>query len=284
MQQQNFEFRKPREFSDLISDTFVFCRQQWKPLIKSVAVICGFFILLTVVFSFAHQNKLFSTIRNGSQPSFGIELVLSSLSGIIAYFSISLVTYSFIALYREKGNQTPSVEEVWGYFKYYFFRFLTANFLLVCLAGLGFVFCIAPGVYLYPIISIIAAVMVFENGDLSYSFSRGFRLIKGEWWASFGAMMIIMMILYAIFIAIAIPSFLLTSAATFIANAEVPTGLLLILSVFQSLAYVSIVLLYVITAICYFSLVEKKDGDSLLDRVNNIGNNDLTDNLPEEQY
>jgi hypothetical protein len=41
---------------------------------------------------------------------------------------------------------------------------------------------------------------------------------------------------------------------------------------------------YVLISLSYFSLVEGKDGEGLLERVNSIGNNGTDPNLPEEQY
>ncbi|HEX8378327.1 MAG TPA: hypothetical protein VF602_10950, partial [Pedobacter sp.] len=60
--------------------------------------------------------------------------------------------------------------------------------------------------------------------------------------------------------------------------------LVILRTVLSSFAQVFMLLPYVLISLCYFSLVEGKDGEGLMDRVNNIGNNGPDSNLPEEQY
>ena len=41
---QKVEFRKVRDFGEVISDTFLFMKQNFKPLFKAFFYLCGFFL------------------------------------------------------------------------------------------------------------------------------------------------------------------------------------------------------------------------------------------------
>jgi hypothetical protein len=45
----NIELAKPRDFGEIISDTFLFIRQNFKGLLKSFFIFCGFFMVAGAV-------------------------------------------------------------------------------------------------------------------------------------------------------------------------------------------------------------------------------------------
>src|ERR1700743_2770236 len=69
---QPLELRKSRDFGQIISDSFVFLRQNFKPLFRYLLVICGFFILVGTVTStmqYMHTGQIFTNsvaLRNES--------------------------------------------------------------------------------------------------------------------------------------------------------------------------------------------------------------------------
>ena len=66
---QNFELRKVRDFGELISDTFLFVKENLKPLLKATFQICGFFVLAMLVLSVMQQLNLQGVKTNtGSAP------------------------------------------------------------------------------------------------------------------------------------------------------------------------------------------------------------------------
>jgi predicted membrane metal-binding protein len=141
-----------------------------------------------------------------------------------------------------------------------------------------------PGIYLYPITSLISAVIVFENSSLGNAFDRGFKLIKGNWWVTFGALFIIIIVFaFAAMLAFLPITFIATGSLLF-SKYSVSMPILIIRTILSSLVHVFMILPYVVVALSYFSLVESKDGEGLLDRVNSIGQNGSDSNLPEEQY
>lgn len=290
------ELVKTRDFGEIINDTFVFIGQNWKPLLKAYAVICGFFIVANLVVALLQQHKMIDAMQttNGYSAGynfgyrlrsmFGVTYLLSFIFGILSLTSISLVPLSFIALYKEKGNVAPEVEEVWGYFKHYFFRFLGSYIVISIVLIIGFVLCFIPGIYLFPILSLIFPIIVFENAELGYSWSKSFRLIKENWWSTFGALFVSGIITYAAAMVFIIPVTLFTVGSVFVSKTAPSSSALILTTIISALCYVFYMLPTITAALCYFSLNEQKEGTGLMGRINNFGNDDLDAGLPKEEY
>ncbi len=294
--QPKIELAKTRDFGEIINDTFIFISQNWKPLLKSYAIICSFFVVASLVVALLQQHKLIDSMETTSPYStsynfgrrfgamFGLTYLLSLIFGLLKVTAITLVPLSFMALYKEKGNLAPETEEVWGYFKHYFFRVLGSYLVIgICLVA-GFVLCFVPGFYLWPILSLILPVIIFENADLGYSWSKSFQLIKENWWQTFGAIVVIWIIAYAAMMIFILPVSLITIGSMFIARSHPSSSALILTTIISALCQVFLVLTSITAALCYFSLNEQKEGTGLMGRINNFGSNDPDAGLPKEEY
>src|SRR4051812_23991500 len=118
---QKIELEQHREFGDIISDTFALFKQNFKSLIKSYLVICGVFIIGHVLLAlFIHDSVAQDDF---SSPSI-LPQFINLLFSIVSNTALTITVISYWTIYKEKGNELPEVAEVWGYFKYYFFRAL----------------------------------------------------------------------------------------------------------------------------------------------------------------
>lgn len=294
--QPKIELAKTRDFGEIINDTFTFVSQNWKPLLKSYAIICGFFVVANLVVALLQQQKLIGVMEN-QMPTiapqewrgrltamFGISYVLSLIFGLLNVTAITTVPLSFMALYKEKGNVAPETEEVWGYFKHYFVRVLGSYLIIgICLI-VGFMLCLIPGFYLWPILSLILPVIIFENVTFGYSWSKSFQLIKENWWQTFGAIVVSWIIAYAAMMIFILPVSLFTVGSLFIAKSHPSSSALILTTIISALCQVFLVLPSITAALCYFSLNEQKEGTGLMGRINNFGSNDLDAGLPKEEY
>jgi hypothetical protein len=61
-------------------------------------------------------------------------------------------------------------------------------FLTVFLAGIGFLFCIVPGVYLWISWTLVVPVVLFEEGRGRGALSRSRALVRGRWWPTCGVL------------------------------------------------------------------------------------------------
>ncbi|MDY0903858.1 hypothetical protein [Pedobacter sp. CFBP9032] len=288
---ETVEFKKRRDFGQVINDTFTFIRQNIKPLIKTYFTFCGLFVLASMATLLLQQFKMVNVINTvgGMRHTsgiglYGVEYFLSLIFSFASYSSMTVAVLSYIAIYVQKGNQTPTLDEVWGFFKYYFFRVFGSSFLLMLLLIIGFMFCLVPGFYLFPFIAMMFPIMVIENSSLSYSFSRSFSLIKENFWVTFGTLIIVWIIVYACTTLIVLPTSLFNMLSMFSSkNPQMSLTLSLITTVLQSLCQVFTIVPIITISLMYFNLVEEKESVGLMERISNFGNTEKPiDTRPEE--
>ncbi len=295
--QNKLEFRKLREFGEIINDMFQFIKQNFKPLMKTYIYLCGFFVLAGMLAAIMYQLGLkdlgfgYMGASASSNPItrfsqlFTFNYFLVIIFSVLNYTAIVVSTLSFIALYIQKDNQAPSVDEVWAYFKYYFLRVFGSSIAIGIFLVLCFLFCGLPFVYVFPAMSLFYSVMVLENGSFEYSFSRSFKLLKDQWWVTAGAIFVIWIITYACMSMASIPAIILTMAAAFTkASTGLSTLAIISATVIQYVCQVFMILPVIGVSLCYFNLVERLENTGLLERINNLGKAESDLNSTSEEY
>jgi hypothetical protein len=295
--QPNLELVKPRDFGEIINDTFIFIRQNFKPLLKYFFIFCGFFLLATAATSIVNQVKLMSSYNNlnsdtlGNAPSpfafFNLGYFITLIFMWLEYTAISVTVLCYIVLYKQNGNAVPGIDEMWGYFKFYYFKILGCSFILSLLLIAGFVFCLIPGIYLSPIFALIPTIMIIENTNFGYAFNQSFRLIKDNWWVTFGAMIVIYIVLYVASMIIILPTTIINAVnifSHFTKGSNISITATIISTVLQQIIHVFHILPVIAISLCYFNLTESKEGTGLLDRINKFGNINPDTNIAPEEY
>ncbi|MCX2431710.1 MULTISPECIES: hypothetical protein [unclassified Pedobacter] len=288
---ENIEFKKRRDFGQVINDTFTFMRQNFKPLIKTYFIFCGLFVLASMSTMLMQQYKTVNVINTmgtgASSPGlglYGIEYFLSIIFSLASYASMTVAILSYLAIYVQKGNQTPTTEEVWGFFKYYFWRVFGSSILLLLMVLVGFIFCLVPGFYLFPFVALMFPIMVIENASLSYAFGRSFKLIKDHFWITFGTLIVVWIIIYACMSMIVLPTTLFGMIGMFSSKGvHMSLTLTLISTVLQSLCQVFTIVPVITITLMYFNLIEEKENVGLMERISNFGTSEKPiDTRPEE--
>ena len=290
------EFRKIRDFGEIIGDTFLFIRQNFKPFCKALIYLCGLFILAGIVTTMVTQMQLASMGENpgtsmyarntfSSIAKFPLQFLLMILFLMLSYNAIYTTTYSYIALYIQKGNTPPTVEEVWEYFKFYFFRILGSSIVVSLFLGVCFICCIIPGIYVFPAVSIFFPIMVMENGSFGYSFERSFKLLKEEWWITAAVILIIWIITYACTTIISLPGVIIALISAF-THAEQPITktYAVVTSISQYLAQIFYTIPLIASTLIYYNLVERKESSGLMDRIDSLGQTTNQDLSNPEDY
>lgn len=282
--QPKIELIKIRDLDEVVRDSITFLRQNFKPLLKSYFTICGVFLIIGLIVSIVNYFEMQMHLEEGTSV-FTIAYFLSMLFSILNITSTTVTTLCFITLYREKGNEAPSTQEVWSYFKFYFMRILGATFIIAVLAILGTIFCILPGIYLFTVLGLTLPIIVMENATFNYAISRCFHIIKNNWWRVFGSIVVIYFVLLAVYAVVALPVGLLaevyaTASGTTIA--KIYTVPMLLMSGCLQFLYI---LPVISLALNYYNLTELSDGTSLLSRIETFGVKDNSaDHSTSEEY
>jgi len=278
--QTRLEFKKIREFGEVINDTFTFIKQNFKPLLKVYFYLCGFFVLATLITAIMQQIGIQKILKtSGSMQGmeifrsmFSYQYLLVLIFSMANFTAINVSIFSFVALYVEKGNVAPTVEQVWGYFKYYYFRALISSIIISLLLLIGFVFCMIPFFYIFPAMSLFFPVMMIENGSFGYSFGRSFRLLKDQWWITAGTIIIIWVITYATTSFASLPGIILTVVSSLTSKSkEISTVVIIISTTIQYLCQVLLIIPVIGVSLSYFNLAERLDSTGLMSRIDQLG-------------
>ncbi|QTE35057.1 hypothetical protein J3L18_18115 [Mucilaginibacter gossypii] len=279
---ENIELSKTREFGDIISDTFVIVRQNFKPLFKSYLVICGMFLLtstlLTILSNFQHTQE-------GEYSAFSFWGIAKILFEQVNYSALVLTAISYLAVYQQKENQPPTTLEVWAYFKYYFFRVLGTQILLSVALVIAFFFCFFPLVYLAPIFGLVTPIMIIENGSVEFAIRKSFKIIKENWWFTFGVILLMSIIVLAMVMALFIPAMIFYGGSQWLTGTYYNTTYAVVEAIIEHVCQFLWLLPVISITLVYFSLTEHKEANNLVNRIKSFGKNDpATDQFSTEQY
>lgn len=289
------EFKKIREFGEVVNDTFLFIKQNFKPLIKVFAYLCGFFVLAGMFAAIMHQLSIkdMKVTDAGNiyavtqwEQIFTLNFLLIIIFGVANFAAVNVSILGFISLYVEKGNVVPTVEEVWAYFKYYYFRVFGSSFIVALFLSVSFVACLIPGVYIFPAMSLFFPVMILENGSFGYSFNRSFKLLNNQWWVTAGTIFIIWIIAYSCMMFASLPAIILVFFNAFTQGSEgLASDFIIVFSnIVQYLCQVFMIIPVIGISLCYFNLTERLENTGLMERINHFGTSEPDFNSSKEEY
>lgn len=288
---QPIELRRVRDFGQVINNSFVFLRENLKPLFASLLIICGFFIVLSCVTTMSTYLKMSDIYSGryenlqGGRFNYLFSVMISALVAILEQSCIYLVTLCYISVYLQKNNVKPTFAEVWGYFKYYFFRAFGSSVMVFIMIVVGLVLCLIPGIYLSPILVLIVPIIVIENASFGYAFNKSFRLIKENWWQVFGVLFIMWIIVYVANLMAGYPISVIAMGTRFLSLKSIQIPLIVFFSIMRSILMLIYVLPGIAITVCYLNLEEQKEGTGLLSRIEKFGMNiDEVSDLPTEEY
>ena len=268
------EFRKVRDFGALLNVTFDYVRKNFKLLFKSNLFITAPFILITGVFMGIYQSSMFTFADNQDLSAIGLPFLLAMFFMVLSYLIITVVTYSHLMIYNESETGEFELDDIW--------QMVKKNFLLILLTGigysilvvLGFIFLIIPGIYLSISLSLIFIVRLEEKLGFFDAVSRCIKLIKNNWWFTFGLILVIGIIQGFLVYALYIPNYIMMFVTAFSGIDSETSGLNRILYIFTSIISSLGVLIYSISTIAiafhYYNLVERKEAPGLLEQIDQI--------------
>jgi hypothetical protein len=290
MEKIQIDFKQERDFGEIFNATFGFIGQEFKLLGRAVL----YFVLpilivaaVIVVLIGMEQQKSLNTFQTGglynSDPISTIGstfkyTLLTLLMYIIAITVLRCTIYGYIKLYVTKGKDQFNLNDVWGEIKKFFFPVLGTSLVIGLITGIGFVFCLVPGIYLGVSLCVIYISLMFEDEGFSNAFGRSFDLTKQRWWLTFAILLICYIIIYIIYILCSLPAMLLVGFKSFfMASKGTYNSSELNLTVYYIISSIAYLILYILfsipftaTAFQYFSLREIKERPSLQEKIDQI--------------
>jgi hypothetical protein len=274
MNQNKIEFKKVRDFGSILNVTFDYIRMNFKLLFKSNLLIAAPFILLSGVSMGIYQSSIFTFSATQDLTQIGIPFLFAMLFMMLSYLVITIVTYSHIILYKDSESGSFDIEDVWKMFKKYFWTILLTGFGYTIIVTFASIFLIIPGIYFAIALSIIFIVRLEEDLGFIDSVRRCTKIISGNWWFTFGLIIVIGMIQGFLGFILYIPNYIVTFFLAFAGVDSYSGNLGKILYIISSIIASIGTLLYTISTIAiafqYYNLVERKEAPGLLQQIENI--------------
>jgi hypothetical protein len=291
MEQSPINLKQKRDFGDVFNAAFTFIRQEFKPLAKAMLFFVLPFLLISAILSVfinIEQQKAVHLLRPDN-PAFAAN-PFSSLATVYKYVALTMLVYLFaitamrctlygyIKAYNEKGKDNFTIDDVWSEIRKFFFPVLGTSLLISMMVGAGFVFCIAPGVWLGVSLSLIYISMMFEGKGMSSAFSRSFDLTKQDWWVTLAIILVSFIIVYILSLLLSIPAMILGIKSVFTNFKNIqqsqemnfPISVYIVSAITSLATYLLFIIPFTTIAIQYFSLVETKDRVSLQNKIEQI--------------
>lgn len=285
MNQEFIHFKKQRELGEILSVTFKFLRQNYKPAGKIFLKLVGpVFILLIAALAYYSWSTLGGSLISTSgfdSSGFMISAALMVLAYLLYVATMTGTIYHIIRSYINNQGEIISSEVVNG-MKSDFGKLLLLTIISWILVFAGMLLFILPGIYLAVPVSLASAVLVFRREGVMDSISDCFHLVKNNWWMTFATLLCIGLIVYLVALIFQLPviffymikAFIVASEASAANISEVFGPGYIILNVISSVCQY---LIYSITpigvAFVYFNLNEKQNFTGAYETIQNLGNN-----------
>jgi hypothetical protein len=294
MAQQKIQLRKIRDFGENFSDTFQFIRQEFKPLLTVVTLIAGIFLLVNAIFAGIFNQQalgIFSSLIRGVTYSDNVKY-FSFFSG--AYFLVlllNLLTLSAMRtiigvymLYYDEHGTSPTVQQVWSGFVRNIFQIFIFSIVRFVFIIIGYVMCVAPGVYLTVVLMPFSFIIINENTSFGDTFTRCFDLIKENFWISLAIYLVAMLIFSFSSGIIGFVIGIITEALSYFTTKEINTGLPIVGAILNLIEYFFYIIFFISAGFQYYTLVEIRDGTGLSRRLEDLGGNVHPNKDIEEQF
>ncbi|ASV31389.1 hypothetical protein [Maribacter cobaltidurans] len=282
------EFKKQRELGEILTDTFAFIRKEFKPFFSTFFKIVGPFLAVMIVALVAYLYFIgnsfnFLVQTDNGAASFATIFVVGLayvLSAVAVYTMSQSTVLHYIKSYNSGKGQTDFdtiKQEVYASF----WSFIGLGIIVGLSVGVGFLFCLIPGIYLYVPLVLSFSIMVFDKIGPSDAYTNSFSLVKDEWWITFATLLVMGIILYIAALAFSVPTVIYQWLKMGIFTGEMDAEnvfemtsdpIYILFNVISTIAQFLLNLISIIaTALIYFNLNEKKNFTGTLERIENLG-------------
>ncbi len=230
MIEKEIQFRKKRELGDILSDSFDFIKQEYKPVSTLIFTYVLPFLILYGIVQVYIQMKVIGNIDlsdpEAMMANIGpiyLNMFLFSLFGIFVQSLLIGTYYSYIEIYVKKGKGNFDLSEIKPLLFSNSLLALGASFVVFIITMIGIIMCIIPGIYFANTFSIVVMIIIFEKKGLSNAMSRSWNLVNFQWWNTLLINIIGILIIMAVSFVLSIPAMLAGVTTTIIGIKETGT-------------------------------------------------------------
>ncbi len=242
---EKIEFRKVRDFGEVLNASFTFIRQNFRPVMRSLLLVAGPFLLVGSITPVITLARVSTPYFSSQHPiiqvltAYGVNIVALLIGVVMAV----AVLYEYILLYSQSNESKPEVpfHTLWKAVVRNFFRVLLSVaglFVMLTIGGillmgvlmalitplftsmmlsspfLAGVVSLSVMLFVVALILFIAApvLLVFfpaflqERIGFFPALFRCFELVKGYWWQTFGLLVVCFIVSFSVHQIVWLPS------------------------------------------------------------------------------
>jgi len=283
------EFKKQRELGEILSDSFVFIRNEFKPFLGTILKIVGpyiFVMLISMGFYMYTIGDIFNltAIGNTSISTYSplimvLAVVALLLSSIAAYVLAQGTVLHYIKSYIDNRG-TTNYDEIRSGVYGSFWSLIGLGIIVGLSVFIGAMFCLIPGIYLAVPLSVSFAILVFLKKDTMESYQYSFTLIKENWWITFATLFVIYIIVAIASYAFSLPTIIYSWIKMGVFSGEMDAEnfnvfndpIYLLLNILSTLVqFLMNIIFLVATSLIFFNLNEKKNFTGTFERIESLG-------------
>ena len=287
---KHIQFKKQRDLGDIITDTFAFLREEFKPFLSTVFKVSGIYLILFLLSMayylyavgdiFDFTNTYSSNYSDDINYVSIISAVLAiSVFGILSYVSAEAAALHYIKLYiNNDGKVNPDEVK------------MNVNNSLMSFVGLGVLkwiviivaamFCILPMFYVIVPMAVAFSIFTFEERSATDSFSYSFSFIRDDYWITLATIIVMGIIVTVAGYAFGLPAGIYSMIKMGVFSGEMDPANI---NTFSDPIYVVLNLInyffnfilnlisVVAGAFIYFNINEGKNFTGTLEKIDNLG-------------
>lgn len=280
---KEIHLRQSREFGDIISDTFGYLRVHFKTLGKGLL----YFSLPLIIISGVLIGSSFSTITAISDSignpeildemsAFGLKFIVGLFLFILTFVFIVVIVFKHMQLVDDGEEHIEPSLLLEGAFRN-IFGLIGIYLLTVFLTIIGFLFFIIPGIIIAIKLSLAPSIYIIEKCDFEEAIRRSWSITNNYWWFTFGVNFVISLIMNIVSNIVIFPFYIVSMVIVFSTGEPDMELFGSLFGVMYGLVMIIIGLLYcfpiISQALVYFNLDERKNGNSLFQKIDALGSN-----------
>jgi hypothetical protein len=315
MNQEKVILFQARDFGETFSAAIKFIKQNFKAFFKAQLFVAGPFILFAAIAGAYYQANMLTVVagRNmlgGFSSILGWPYLIYILAMVLSHLSVLGTTYAYMVAYHNNKGENVEVAQVSKILLKNSMKIIGGFFLvliLVVIIGFAAAFIIGLIGSIHIIMAIIMGIvtvgglliiippfswqfttyylyMMHNDDSVINSLSRIREIMRGEFWWTWLIVICTGIAVGILAVVFAIPQLIYQMILTFTAasgnsDGELSIPFMVVVTIGTILVTLTYSLYYIVFAMHYYSLIEKKEGIGLMERINEIGSKPGNDNI-----
>lgn len=266
MEQKEIRFRQQRDLGQILSDSFDFLKQEYKPILRMIGIyVLPFLVLYAGAQVYLQKNVLVNidfsdpeAMMASIKPLEG-NLFIFLLFGLFIQSLLVGTYFSYLEAYVKFGKGNFQLSDISPRFFSNSLMALGAGLIFTFSSLFGAMLCFLPGIYIANTLSLTFFTVIFEKQGISNAVGKSWKLVNTQWWNTLGLNILGLILWYAIGLVFSIPSIIIgftggLNAALTESPVDYPQWYWVLAGITSIVSTVALIIPYTFQAFQYFNL------------------------------